>query len=87
MNNITEERCSCGARSKHKCSKESILGGKICVKPLKIAEEVDQLGYTLLKAKEIIQSLEQKDVKMRTIKQNLEFLIDGLGEWRENNDI
>lgn len=34
-----------------------------------------------------IEILENKGVKMRTIKQNLEFLIDGIGEWRENNDI
>lgn len=35
MNNIPEELCSCGARLKYKCSKESKLGGKMCVKDLK----------------------------------------------------
>lgn len=87
MNDIPEERCSCSARPKHKCCKESTVGGKMCVKPFKIADELDDLNVTFLKAKAIIESLENKDVKMRTIKQNLEFLIDGLGEWRENNDI
>lgn len=30
----TSERCSCGAREKNKCSKESEHGsGKICLKP------------------------------------------------------
>jgi len=34
MTNIPEERCSCNARLKHKCSKESTVGGgKMCLKP------------------------------------------------------
>lgn len=83
----SEERCSCNARLKHKCSKESSLGGKMCVKPIKINDEIEELSNTFLKARRIIESLEHKDVKMRTIKQNLEFLIDGLGEWRESNEV
>lgn len=32
----TYERCSCGARDRAKCSKESLSGGgKMCVKELK----------------------------------------------------
>lgn len=30
----TYERCSCGARDRAKCSKESLSGGKMCLKPL-----------------------------------------------------
>lgn len=111
---IPEERCSCNARLKHKCSKESILaGGKMCVKELKeeavpippelIARmkavqdkaetnkskdsDMELLLFYLRRAQSFMEALEQKGVKMRTEKQNLEFLIDGIGEWRENNDI
>lgn len=28
----TYERCSCGARDRAKCSKESLSGGKMCLK-------------------------------------------------------
>lgn len=171
MNDIPEERCSCNARLKHKCCKESTLGGgKMCVKENKFeilkerlqrAEEtlnylrqlrplvdsgngystaisfeqmsdyaikwmeqqtdvileeesvpippelvarmkavqdkaevnksrdsdIFMLLYYLDRALHFMESLEEKGVKMRTEKQNLEFLIDGIGEWRENNEI
>lgn len=38
----TYERCSCGARDRAKCSKESLSGGgKMCVKELKSKDEND----------------------------------------------
>ena len=36
---MTTERCSCGARERNKCSKESEYGsGKMCLKPLDLPE-------------------------------------------------
>jgi len=47
ITNIPEERCSCNARLKHKCCKESTLGGgKMCVKELK--EEVVPIPVELI---------------------------------------
>ena len=108
MNDIPEERCSCNARLKYKCCKESVLGGgKMCVRELKeeavpipreliarmnavqdkaeINKSKDSDIFMLLcyldRALHFMESLEHKGVKMRTEKQNLEFLIDGIGEW------
>ncbi|MCY1416306.1 hypothetical protein D9M71_318110 [compost metagenome] len=39
----TYERCSCGARDRVKCSKESLSGcGKMCVKELKAEQTIQQ---------------------------------------------
>lgn len=41
----TYERCSCGARDRAKCNKESLSGGgKMCVKEIK-AERQEALAY------------------------------------------
>ena len=35
----TNERCSCGARDRAKCSKESEHGGKMCLKPFDLPSD------------------------------------------------
>lgn len=52
-----------------------------------VSSDLFMLSCYLDRAMSLMEDMEQKGFKMRTIKQNLEFLIDGLGEWRENNDI
>lgn len=45
----TYERCSCGARDRAKCSKESLSGcGKMCVKELKSRDEMTQEQQALI---------------------------------------
>lgn len=41
---MNTERCSCGARDRAKCSKESLSeGGKMCVKELKAEAAMNKL--------------------------------------------
>ena len=49
------ERCSCGARYKAKCSKESLSGGgKMCVKDLKAEQTIKEWSDEFAKNQETL---------------------------------
>ena len=59
----TYERCSCGARDRAKCSKESLTGlGKMCVKEMK-AQSVYIDEQRLLKDPEYSKQWVEEEVK------------------------
>lgn len=67
MNNIPEERCSCNARLKHKCCKESGNGGKMCVKDLK--EEAVPIPLELVNRVQVIRKKAEDNIALETAKQ------------------
>lgn len=65
---IPEERCSCNARLKHKCCKESVLGGgKMCVKELK--EEAIHIPMELIDRIQVIHKKVEDNIALETAKQ------------------
>jgi hypothetical protein len=51
----TYERCSCGARDRAKCSKESLSGGgKMCVKELKAEQTIKEWSEEFAKNQETL---------------------------------
>lgn len=67
---IPEERCSCNARLKHKCCKESVLGGgKMCVKELK--EEAVPIPVELIDRIQVIHKKAEDNIALETAKQIL----------------
>ncbi len=51
----TYERCSCGARDRAKCSKESLSGGgKMCVKEIKAEQTIKEWSDEFAKNQETL---------------------------------
>jgi len=67
VNNIPEERCSCGGRLRNKCYKESILGGKMCVKELK--EEAVPIPLELIDRIQVVHNKAENNIALEAAKQ------------------